>query len=694
MRLNKNNYLIYFSLLTTIFCFSQTSPKSNNQSVRTEDLDEVIITATRTKRQLSSLPLPATIVTKQEIKAGNYLRLKDIVNEQTGLITIPDYGGGEGVQLQGLDSEYTLILIDGVPLIGRQAGTLDLNRLTVGNIKQIEVVKGASSCLYGNEALGGVINIITDQPKDNLETAVDYRFSDYNSHDVNVNLGTKTDNLSVSGYVNRYSSGGYDLDKTTVSRTVDPFTNYTINTKVDYKLSKTSNLLTSARYFTEKQDYTVNKDVNGKGRAHELNGQLKYTYSIGDKWKTYAEFYATNYKTKSRLDSLNGNELEHSFFNQLLLRPELRATYNFSKKTNAIFGFGLNHERLNRTSFAAEPVFNTPYAYVQYDASIIDKLNIIVGARYDNHSKYQSQFSPKTALRLEINDKLSVKSSVGYGFKAPDFRQLYFDFTNSTVGYTVLGYNAVPVQLAKMEALGEISSIKVPSSEFVNGLKPESSLSMNTGVDFKPISAVKVSLNYFKNDISNLIDTQVIASKTNGQNVFSYYNVNIVETQGLECNVRWKLNPNFRVSAGYQLLYAKDKEAQKAFANGKVYARMSKTSPSFVLKATDYFGLYNRSRHMGNLKLYYNYVKWNLQGSLRSIYRSKYGLYDSNGNGYLDSYDTFVKGYAVWNASVNKTIFENYSIGLGVDNALNYKDSQNITTLPGRIVYGKVNINI
>ena len=70
--------------------------------------------------------------------------------------------GGEGVQMQGLDSEYTLVLIDGVPLIGRSAGTLDLSRLSVGNIKQIEIVKGASSSLYGSEALGGVINIITD----------------------------------------------------------------------------------------------------------------------------------------------------------------------------------------------------------------------------------------------------------------------------------------------------------------------------------------------------------------------------------------------------------------------------------------------------------------------------------------------------------------------------------------------------
>merc|ERR1712224_608011 len=106
---------------------------------------------------------------------GNSIRLNDILNEQTGLVTIPDFGGGEGIQLQGLDSQYTLILVDGVPLVGRSAGTLDISRVTVGNIKQIEVVKGASSSLYGNDALGGVINIITEQPKYGLKGNINYR---------------------------------------------------------------------------------------------------------------------------------------------------------------------------------------------------------------------------------------------------------------------------------------------------------------------------------------------------------------------------------------------------------------------------------------------------------------------------------------------------------------------------------------
>ncbi len=160
-----------------------------------QKLDEVVITATRTLRQLSSLPLPAQIVAQKEIQQVNTTRLNNILNEQTGLITVSEFVGGEGIQMQGLDSQYTLILVDGVPLVGRSAGTLDISRVTVGNIKQIEIVKGASSSLYGSDALGGVINIITDKAKVNgFKGGVGHQFSTFNTHDTNVNLGYKEEN--------------------------------------------------------------------------------------------------------------------------------------------------------------------------------------------------------------------------------------------------------------------------------------------------------------------------------------------------------------------------------------------------------------------------------------------------------------------------------------------------------------------
>ena len=105
MSLNKNNIITFFLLMLSVFVLAQSS--QHKDSLITEKLDEVVVTATRTKRQLSSLPTPVQIVSKTDIKQSNSLRLSDILNEQTGLITVPDFGGGEGIQLQGLDSQYT-----------------------------------------------------------------------------------------------------------------------------------------------------------------------------------------------------------------------------------------------------------------------------------------------------------------------------------------------------------------------------------------------------------------------------------------------------------------------------------------------------------------------------------------------------------------------------------------------------------
>ena len=243
-----------------------------------------------------------------------------------------------------------------------------------------------------------------------------------------------------------------------------------------------------------------------------------------------------------------------------------------------------------------------------------------------------------------------------------------------------------------LQQQGQIANLIIPVSEFENELKPESSVAVNIGADYDLNQNLKFEFNFFRNSIKNLIDTQVIANKTNGQNVFSYFNINQVYTQGLELNMYCKLGNSFKLSSGYQLLYAFDKAAKNSFENGEVFARENPSSPSFELSKSDYFGLFNRSRHMANLKINYTNPISNIDSSLRIKYRSKYGLLDSNGNGYLDSYDSFVNSYVVVDLGVNKKMNNNYYIGAGIDNLLNFTDTQNITNISGRIIYAKLNI--
>ncbi len=692
-------YASFFLFLTYSTVVSQQKEQVIADSIAIEGLEEVrklgevIVYATRTERQFSSLPLPAQLISKDEIQDVNSTRLTDILNEQTGLITVPDFGGGEGIQIQGLGSEYVLILIDGLPLIGRSAGTLDLSRVSVGNIKQIEVIKGSSSSLYGNEALGGVINIITEKPINGFKGDLNYRGGSFNTHNISTNLNYKKNKIGVNFFINRYSSDGYDLVDNDGVNTVEPYHNYTLNGKLTYNLTENTNLLFSARFYHQKQENRASESLKGESEINERNAFLKLNHRFNEKWSSYLEFYTTQYKAVAFLNNEIGDRFSESDFDQLFVRPEFRTIYKLNKKNAFIGGIGITNECLKRIDFFGTPTFNSPYAYLQYDGNPINKLNVILGVRFDSHSKYQSQFSPKIAIKYDFNHKIAIKGSAGYGFKSPDFRQLYFNFTNATVGYTILGYNAASILITELERNNQLLSIDVPISQFGTRLNPENSINYNLGVDFYPFTNLDFTLNFFRNEIENSIDTRVIARKTNGQNVFSYYNINEVYTQGFEFNSTYRFNKNISFSGGYQLVYAKDKNAEKDFKEGKIFARLTPSSAAFQLKSDSYFGLLNRSRHIANFKIFYSIPKWNLNANVRSTYRSKYGLFDTNGNSYLDNYDDFVDGYSIWDLAINKIFYEKYKIGFGIDNLFDFKDPQNSSNIAGRLIYGTLNIN-
>jgi outer membrane receptor for ferrienterochelin and colicins len=132
-------------LLITNVAFGQMSI----DSATAKAMDEVVVTATRTPRLMGNIAIPVTVINSKTLYQAGSLRLNDILGEQTGINIVE--GFGKGVQVQGLSSEYTLILVDGEPLIGRTGGVLDLSRISVRNIRKIEIVKGPSSSLYGSE---------------------------------------------------------------------------------------------------------------------------------------------------------------------------------------------------------------------------------------------------------------------------------------------------------------------------------------------------------------------------------------------------------------------------------------------------------------------------------------------------------------------------------------------------------------
>ena len=657
-----NRIVIFLFLGLTSTFFSQNSVAIKD-TIKVKTLDEIIVTATRTIRQLSSLPMPVTLISKKQIQKTGTTRLKDILLEQTGINFVTDQSGFTGIQMQGLAAAYTMIMIDGVPLIGRSSGNLDLNRITVNNIKQIEIVKGPSSSLYGSEALGGVINIITEKPKkDTLKGAISYftRVGSRNELDFNSNFVYRKDKLGLVAGINANSSGGYDLSPETAFVTTQAHQNYTGDLKLTYDFSSQLELLIAQRYFYEEQ-------TEGNVQS-DWNSNVELRHKINNIWNLEYTFYATKFKTES---PFNG---ALAVFNQTLVRPEIRATTNLKNGT-LISGIGINFDALDRTFFENKETFNSKYIFTQYDFQPTERMNTVIGARFDSHNKYQSAFSPKISSSYKINDLLKVKASVGYGFKAPDFRQLFFNFNNSAGGYVVLGTRTLH------NLYGNEPNVQATSKD----LKPENAIGYNFGFEVKPFRNLTIKTNIFRNDINDLINTVALPgglpNLSPTTSVFYYENRAQVFTQGIEVDINYKFSDNMRFIGGYQYLEAKDKEEIRKIDAGTIFFRRTPNSPSEILKKEDYFGLSNRSKHTANAKLFYENLEYNFSANIRAIYRSKYALFDTNNSqNIIDRYDDFVAGNTQVNVAIQKTFFNLMNLQFGVDNIFNERGLENKNT--------------
>lgn len=666
-------------------------------SLPNRSLDEVVVTATRTERQVGSLPMPVTVIGKPQIRQSGSLRLGDILREQTGLTTVNDHG--QGLQVQGFGADYTLILIDGEPLVGRTAGTLDLSRLTVGNIKQIEVVKGPSSSLYGSEALAGVVNIITEEAA-TTRGSLSARYGANRTSDLTGEVSLRRGQTGLYVFGNRYASAGYDFTPETFGQTVSPFRNYTGSGRLTTAFTSRLKLSVSGRFFAEGQDNALalpdGRAVVGDGNVKEYTVNPVLTHQLSERWRMTYRYYRTGYRTETDLRySDTQAAYDASFFRQTFDRAEVVSGHTFQGRHFLTLGAGFIGESVAATRYPGRRQFTTRYGFAQFEWVPTDRLTLIAGGRYDAHSQYAAQFSPKLSARYELSRTVALRGSAGVGFKAPDFRQLYLNFDNAVAGYSVFGTQEVAAGIARLQQQGQIAEVLLDPARF-GSIRAESSVALNLGgvADFAPKHdlPLRLSLNAFRNDVRDLIETQVVARKTNGQNVFSYTNLSRVFTQGVEVDGSYRLvmvAGRLTFNAGYQYLLAKDKAVLEQIRAGQVFRRNAETLVTERVRPNEYGGLLNRSRHMANVKAFYELPGRGVSASLRGIYRSRYGFADRNGNLIIDDAGEYVRGYVTWHLTASKT-WKALTVQAGVDNLTGYTDPAYIPSLAGRLWYASL----
>ncbi|MFM8741538.1 MAG: TonB-dependent receptor plug domain-containing protein, partial [Cytophagales bacterium] len=446
----------------------------------------------------------------------------------------------------------------------------------------------------------------------------------------------------------------------------------------------------------------------GNGSVNDWNFNPVVTHRFSNKLKVVGRYYSSGYRTDTELRlQADGSLNSQDNFNQNFSRYELNGEYFFNEANITTVGAGIVDENVltNRYANGNSLHQRTRYIFAQHEWNDWRPLNIIGGLRYDQNLSYGSQLSPKLAVRYEVHPKLSFKASVGVGFKAPDFRQLYLNFFNAAAAYTVLGSEVVSSIVHNLDQQGLIATYNFDPSQIGN-LNAERSLSFNLGAKAQLAQKLWWDVNLFRNTVDNLIEFQQIAVTTSSQNIYSYRNISRVLMQGVETDLSYALSRKISFSLGYQLLYAKDRSVMDQIDKGEVFWRDPATLQTKRLRQSEYFGLYNRSRHTGNFKVFYKDTK-GLEASLRVIYRGRFGVgnaqgniqgevipsSDMNSNGLLDRFDRFVPGYALVNLSVARTI-NDLRFQLGVDNLFDYTDPLYIPNVPGRLIYGSVSLSL
>ena len=682
-------FCLIFSLTTLITIAQNDSAISN--------LNEIVVTATRSERKLGNVAVPVSIISEKNIKQAGSVRLTDILNEQAGLYLTS--GFGSGIQMQGLNPDYTLILLNGEPFIGRTAGVLDLNRITVGNVQKIEIVKGPSSSLYGSEAMAGVINIITKQPINNNYSA-GIRYGTYNTIDANITAATKINKLLIQAFINNYSTDGFSIRPYSVERTVAPINRLTNQIQLNYPFSSKTKLSVLTRYNYES---IINKIAvtntgsvtysDGYEKHYDFNINPVLTHNFSKKVNSSLRLYHSRFKSTQDLNTSTTN-LYNDYFLQDFYRAENQTNYVINDKTSFNIGAGYIAEDVRSSRYNdkdSKKSSSVYYGFIQNEYKPTNNLSIITGIRYDKNQIYASSFSPKIAIHYNSNNKIIINASIGRGFKAPDFRQLYLNFTNTAAGsYSVFGVLEAQNQLERLDKMGQIQSYEADFYK-LTALKPEFSTGINLGIKIIPSLKSFIDINIFRNDIENLIDSRLIAYYTNGAQIFSYLNVKDAYTKGFEVNVGHKLLKHFTLTSGYQFLLTADKQQIENIKNGLVYTKDA-NGISRKLDISEYFGLPNRSKHMANLKLLYEKNKF--FANTRIMYRSKWAVNDKDGNGLYNTNDEFAKGYVQLNCAVGNQFKNGITILTGCDNILNYTDTNNLPNMAGRTFYISLNYQI
>ncbi|WP_275041051.1 TonB-dependent receptor [Sphingobacterium deserti] len=653
--------------------------------------------------RVESSAMPVKIITRREIELMGSRRLDEVMKEQTGVAVVNDVAGGSravGVQVQGFSSNYVMVLIDGQPMMGRNNGNFDLSRISVTNIERIEIIKGATSCLYGSDALGGAINIVTRHGAVTPQAQASILYGSRNIVDATLEAETpfahQRGSVVVSG--NYYRTDGFNTDRQFLdneSTTFPPYENYSFQGRGRYRVSKKGTFGLTSRYAARKSTminaWSEDLRIEDKQEDQELSLAASYDHSFSSALRSMSRYYYTRFHTQMDASWLQQEILAGAeSFGQQAHRLEQQFAYTPMQALKFTGGLGAGLERMDEQSLDERRSLNTAFAFLQTEWKATERLLSTLGLRYDYSNAYNGRLSPSLGLQYQLHSSLLLKAGVGAGFKAPDYKMRYQVFFNPAANYLVVGSDRAKQIIEAMDASGEISFKNTYMLNILdNNLKAEKSLSNNIGLAWSPSPKLQLDASLFYHRINDQINTVVVANGTTITSIFSYRNLPKAVNKGFEVSATYQASRSLQLSAGYQYLIAKDLAMLDSIRSGRYpYNQYNNAATGEYRESreSDYWGIEDRSRHMLNLKALYTYQPWDINLNLRANIRGRYPFQDINGNQFIDNADAFVPWHTLLNVTLEKRIFDQrMTIRLVGDNLLNFTN-RNMLGQPGRVV--------
>ena len=440
-------------LLIIIFVFHfRVIAQDEISNIYSYDLTELsnltVITATKSLQKLSEIPATVRIITAEDIKENAYFTLEDALSDLPGFQFRDIIGFNSYVFQRGIPSQNNkiLTLLDGIQINELNSGGFYGGaQYNLSNIRQIEVVYGPASSLYGTNAMSGIVNIITKDPKDNRGIGASVSYGSFNTLNADLSYGyfdeERDFGISVSGMYktsNKADLRGTLGDNNWTEEMENFEDDYAIDAKFQYKgltIGSNNQLKLSSRSTNYKTVGTSFIDRNSSWNIMFINGYIKYLHSISNNLSSNSNIY---YRNASVLNNTIGYALDTAQVGYC--RPndlygfESNLNYFPSNKLNVIGGIVIEREKLaegfSKTwSSSSEEKPPTPTKpsmqnnelwslYLQSQYHIIESLQVTLGARLDNSSVYDRIITPRTGL-VYNNSRFTAKLLYMEAFRAP-----------------------------------------------------------------------------------------------------------------------------------------------------------------------------------------------------------------------------------------------------------------------------------